>query len=166
VKISEFRVASAPAIFKISGLGSCVALALYDPQRKRGGLAHILLPGPAPSPAGAGHDSGGNPYKYADQAIAALLEFLYREGRGRQDLFAKIAGGANMFGAPDGFDKLSPLKASIGERNVEAVKQHLSALGIPLAGEETGGSAGRSVTFDVSTGEMLITNANGQSRKI
>ena len=52
VGIGEYRVARPPAVLVSLGLGSCVGVALYDPERKVGGLAHIMLP----SSNGAGGD--------------------------------------------------------------------------------------------------------------
>ena len=43
VKVADYAVASTGVIATI-GLGSCVAIALYDPTARVGGLAHILLP--------------------------------------------------------------------------------------------------------------------------
>ena len=166
VKIAEFRVASAPAVFKISGLGSCVALTLYDQAGKRGGMAHILLPGPAPEPGAEQGTVSHNPNKYADRAIAALVEALAAQGSRAGGLVAKIAGGANMFSAADGLDKFSPLKPRVGERTVEAVKKRLAALAVPLVGEETGGGAGRNVSFELATGAMIIADSKGNTVKL
>ncbi len=166
VKIAEFRVAAAPAVFRIAGLGSCVALALYDQAGKRGGMAHILLPGPAPA-AGAEEWSGSNnPHKYADRAIAALVQAMRDQGSRIEDLVAKIAGGANMFSTADGFDKFSPVKPRVGERNVEAVKKHLESLAVPLRGEDIGGGVGRNVTFDLATGDLIIADSRGNTIRL
>ena len=44
VAIGEGVVARPPHIISALGLGSCVAVTLYDTQRRIGGLAHIMLP--------------------------------------------------------------------------------------------------------------------------
>jgi chemotaxis protein CheD len=43
VKVADYAVAAEGTIATI-GLGSCVAIALYDPAAHVGGLAHVLLP--------------------------------------------------------------------------------------------------------------------------
>ena len=43
--VGEGVVRRAPAVFSSVGLGSCVAVTLYDTGRCIGGLAHIMLPG-------------------------------------------------------------------------------------------------------------------------
>lgn len=163
VRISEFEVAGAPAVLKISGLGSCVALALYDPLHKIGGLAHILLPGPAPLDAD-GPGSNLSTTKYADRAIKQLLEAMAQRGIDLSRLVAKIAGGANMF-TPD----LEPteemcLRSGVGERNVAAVKEQLDRLAIPLVAEDVGGNRGRTVCFETDSGQLRVINARGEAR--
>ena len=163
VKISDFRVERAPAQLKISGLGSCVALAFYEPEKKIGGLAHILLPGPAPDP-GRQDFSNSRLYKskYADQAVRSLLEAMTRAGSSAGKIVAKIAGGSNMFQGPPGAEQEGPLRPGIGERNVEAVRRFLRELAIPVAGEDVGGQSGRTIVFDLHSGELINTNLQGK----
>jgi len=40
VRIADYRIAEAPAILVTYGLGSCVAVALYDTDTRMGGLCH------------------------------------------------------------------------------------------------------------------------------
>jgi chemotaxis receptor (MCP) glutamine deamidase CheD len=44
ITIAQVRIDQSPAILKAYGLGSCVAVALYDPEARIGGLGHLLLP--------------------------------------------------------------------------------------------------------------------------
>ena len=44
VKVADYAVASGNAVISTIGLGSCVAIMLYDGSSRIGGLAHILLP--------------------------------------------------------------------------------------------------------------------------
>lgn len=164
VRISEFQVAAAPAALKVFGLGSCVAVAIWDPVLKLGGLAHILLPGPAPDDDRAA--SGWNENKYADHALPQLLRAMVLRGGNPERMVAKIAGGANMFSTTEGLDDISAVKHGIGERNVEAVKETLARLQIPLVAEDTGGTRGRTVTFETATGRFSVSNARGGAQCI
>ena len=47
VRVADMAVATADEVLVTVGLGSCVAIMLYDPEAKVGGLAHILLPSKA-----------------------------------------------------------------------------------------------------------------------
>ena len=44
VSIAESKIDRAPTVLKAYGLGSCVAVALYDPGTRLGGMGHMLLP--------------------------------------------------------------------------------------------------------------------------
>lgn len=147
-------VARAPARLSIHGLGSCVAVFVYDRQAGVGGLAHILLPAP---PAGAIERAG----RYATTAVAAIVEESIRLGAQRSALLAKVTGGARMFT----FDAESP-RATVGDKNVGAVLLALQELGIGVAGADTGGERGRTIVADLSTGTLTITTARGRPRVV
>ncbi|MBL8978615.1 MAG: chemotaxis protein CheD, partial [Gemmatimonadetes bacterium] len=44
VGVAECTAGGADAVLATLGLGSCVAVILFDPDRRIGGMAHILLP--------------------------------------------------------------------------------------------------------------------------
>ncbi len=135
VHIGEFRAASDPCTLAVYGLGSCVALVLFDPEARAGGLAHVLLPGPRP----AADPPSALPAKYATEALDALVPALEALGGRRGRLRAALAGGARLFQAAEEVD------SNIGPRNAAAVKARLEESGIPLAAEELGGTQGRTV---------------------
>ncbi len=170
VRISEFQVARTPATLKSHGLGSCVGVAIYDPQTKIGGLAHVLLPSSkklnpnSPSPDTA--DSPRNPFKFADLAIEEMRDELIRQGCEAGRLIAKIAGGANMFPNRYNTNPDHVVKPGIGKRNVQAAKGKLKELGISLAAEDVGGEHGRTLEFDIETGNLCISTSTGDVRII
>lgn len=146
VGIGEFRVAKG-AVLKTIGLGSCIGIALFDPVRKVGGLAHVMLP---QSSNGTARSA-----KYADHAIEMMLESMGRLGSKKEDIIAKMAGGAQIFKHMT----LDVLK--IGNRNVDAIKAQLEKFGLRLVSEDTGGTQGRSVYFYTTDGRMLVRYSNG-----
>lgn len=145
VGIAEVRVAQAPAILVAYGLGSCLGITLYDPQAQLGGLAHSLLPAPLP---GQRRELGT---KFVDAAIEVMVEELARLGARRESLAAKIVGGAHMF---------EPLHhataAGIGARNAQSAREALRSMEIPLLAEDVGGNYGRTVEFELATGEVRV----------
>ncbi|MCX7667568.1 MAG: chemotaxis protein CheD [Atribacterota bacterium] len=151
VGMAECAVSKDPEeVLCILGLGSCVGLCLYDELKGVAGLVHILLPEQIPGQQ--------NPFKFADTALPALLKELEKAGARPKNLLAKISGGAKMFSGSDSlFD--------IGQRNVEAIKKILRESKIPLHGEDTGGSRGRSIFFYVENGKLEIKTL-GQDVKV
>jgi len=148
VGIAELKIASAPQRLKACGLGSCLAVALYDPCTRLGGLVHSLLPQQR-----CGEPPAGAP-KFVDAAIRLMVAELSRAGADPARLLARSAGGANMFES-----QYLTLMQSIGGRNARSARETLQELGIPLVGEEVGGNRGRTVTFDLATGRLLVYSA-------
>lgn len=156
VGVAEYFVTHNPHILASFGLGSCVGVVLYDDKRKIGGLAHIMLPD------SRSITKKGNPAKFADTAIRAMVDEMERLGSRRHDIRARIAGGACMFTIPGAVNPRNVpgpcLGMQIGERNVEAAKATLKDLKIQLVAEDTGGNYGRTMRFDVSSGEVIISS--------
>ena len=151
VGIAEARIDRAPTILKAYALGSCIAVGLYDPEAGIGGMGHMLLPcRPAKKPFSPGS-------KYVDAGIFHMADELVRAGASRERLVAKITGGANMFETTG-----QTLINSVGARNAKSARETLAALGIPLLGEDVGGTSGRSVEFDLATGNMMVYCAHDE----
>ena len=145
VRIAEFKVGKGPEILSALGLGSCVAVMLWDPASKLGGLAHVMLPSSQAFPP------PHNPGKFADTSIPAMVNALLKEGARKDRLAAKLVGGSNMFGGVQG-----PEVLPLGLRNVMAAREALRSLWIPLRAEEVGGAKGRTLHFQCADGMVLV----------
>ncbi len=152
VGIAEIKVVKPPQQLK-TVLGSCVAICLYDTKKHIAGLAHVMLPEKKSDDA--------NPVKYADSALPLLIEELENSGAIKENLSAKIVGGAEVLK----FSRLAKF-SKIGTSNTEKIREVLASFSIPLEGEDTGGESGRSVTFDSATGELLVSLLSGEQRRI
>jgi chemotaxis protein CheD len=143
VRVADYAVAREGTIATI-GLGSCVAITLYDRTAKVGALAHILLPSTELS------RDISNAAKFPETAIPLMLAEMRKLGA-NGNVEAKIAGGSSMFGSllPNG-------GINMGERNVIATREVLSAHNIPIAGEDVGGDYGRSIYFDLGDGRVRV----------
>ncbi|MDR0948843.1 MAG: chemotaxis protein CheD [Lachnospiraceae bacterium] len=146
VGMADLKVCISPNGVTTLGLGSCVGIALRDPTTKVGGLAHIMLPDSTQI-----RNSQYNVAKFADTGIEELVKQMERSGAKRRNLVAKIAGGATMFHIQGKSDAIL-----VGKRNVEATKEKLKQMGIPILAEDTGLNYGRTVTFYPETGEFRI----------
>jgi chemotaxis protein CheD len=141
VGIGACALAKSPVKIKTFGLGSCVGITLYDRQEKIGGLIHAMLPSISNARI------KDNPLKYTDFGIEYLAAEIVKKGSSRKKLEAKLVGGAHMF---------ENRNMDIGERNIEWARNTLERLEIPIIAEDTGKNYGRSVTFDTSTGDLLV----------
>lgn len=149
VHIGDLKVATGSSVLYTVGLGSCVAIALYDGHERIGGLAHAMLPDPETG------RSDGPPGRFATTAVPELIALMERRGAARRRLRARLAGGASMFR-----DVLDNAGLRLGRRNVEAARAALCAAGIPVDGEEVLGTYGRSVFLRTSDGKVLVTSVN------
>lgn len=151
VSMGDRCVGQGEGTLSISGLGSCVAIALYDEVTRVGGLAHVLLPDRSFS-------KRDRCWLFVTEAIPALLDELEEAGAERLRLSARLVGGAAMFQdlAPDD-------RPNIGRRNVLAAREVLGRIGIPITAEDVGGGFGRSIDFDLSSGRIVVSS-QGKSR--
>jgi chemotaxis protein CheD len=146
VDIAMMKVARAPDQLYSLGLGSCIGVAIYDPATKIGGLIHILLP------SMKGFENGNHVRtKFADSGIAELVEAVIKAGASRARLKAKMAGGASMFAIKSTSDV-----HEVGKRNILSTRETLKNLGIDLIAYDTGGNKGRTIIFDIETGQLTI----------
>jgi chemotaxis protein CheD len=147
VRIGDVRVGGQRSLLYTIGLGSCVVVALYDADRRIGGLAHAMLPEPSSgrrdAPLG----------RFATTAIPELVRLVCERGAARSRLRARITGGASMFR-----DVLEGDGLRLGRRNVEAARESLARLGIPVVAEDVLGGHGRSVFFRTTDGHLLVTS--------
>ena len=152
VRVADYAVAAAGTICTV-GLGSCVAIVLYDPTACVGGMAHVLLPDESMS------RDRSNPAKFPTTAVPLVLKEMRQLGARANRIRATIVGGASMFG------NLLPVGGiNIGERNVIAVREVLSEANLPIVGEDTGSDYGRSVYLFLDDGRVEVRSLRKGSR--
>lgn len=129
-------------------LGSCVAVAIYDPETKVGGLNHYLLPEPTP------HDKMSP--RYGTVAILELIAELKKLGAKRENLKAKIYGGGNVIN-----NILSG--PSIGTLNIAVAEKTLKQLNIPIVEKNVGGNKARTIKFNTTTFQVEHCTSNDKA---
>jgi chemotaxis protein CheD len=156
VKVADYAVRQSGHVIATIGLGSCVAIALYDRDAQVGGLAHILLPSPAMS------RETTNPAKFPETIVPIMVGEMRKLGSAAgARISAKIVGGASMFG-----QLVSGTGVNVGERNITATREVLAAAGIPLLAEDTGLDYGRSVYFHIDDGRVEVRSLKKGDRVI
>ena len=126
------------------GLGSCIALAAYDPLAKCGGLLHVMLPESALSLEKA----AAQPALFVDTGVPLFLRALagVRAELNRLRIF--VAGGASVLSTPDAFH--------IGERNTHAALDLLAQAGLAASHIDVGGTLNRTVHLNIGTGTVTL----------
>ena len=145
VKVADWAADRAGTVLVTLGLGSCVAIMVFDAKARVGAMAHVLLP--SKSLARDSH----NPAKFPETAVPVLLERLVALGADRRRVVSKLAGGASMFA-----QLMTPGTIQMGERNIVASRNALRAAAVPIVAEAVGGDRGRTVRFHLDDGRVEV----------
>ncbi len=124
-------------------LGSCLGITIYDPVACVGGMLHVMLPLSTIAPLKA----KANPYMFIDTGVPRLFIKCYKAGAKKERLVVKVAGGACLQ-KEDRFQ--------IGKRNFLMLKKLLWKNNVLLRAHDIGGTYARTMTLDISTGEVTI----------
>ena len=133
LNMTEMAVSNGSDVLAIHGLGSCLGVAIYDPEKGIGAMAHIMLP------CNLTNSVQSKPGKYVDTAINEMVGDLEKRGCDPETLVAKICGGSRMFKTQR--DK----KNCIGVKNIKLARKMLKELGIRIIAEDVGGNYGRTI---------------------
>ncbi len=130
-------------------LGSCVAACIRDKYNSIGGMNHFMLPGDSKISARPRWDNlDSAAARYGDLAMEKLINNIIKLGGRRENLEAKIFGGANMFNGG--------LNTDIGLQNVQFVNEYLEVEKIKITSMDTGGDNARKVYYIPQTGEVYL----------
>ncbi len=120
-------------------LGSCVAVCLYDRRQQFGGMNHFMLP--------LWNGVGLASPKYGNIAISQLIQKMESLGSNRDDLVAKVFGGASVLDV--GTDLFN-----VGERNADQAITGLNTLMVRIVASSVKGDKARKIIFNTFTGEV------------
>lgn len=156
VGMADWKLCTGDDSVTTLGLGSCVGVAIRDPQSGVGGLAHVMLPDSTET------TNNANRAKFADTGIEDMVAEMIKKGANKSRMVAKLAGGAQMFSF--GSSKNDMMR--VGDRNVLACEKKLKALGIRVLAKDTGDSYGRTVIFYPATGDYMIKSVGKADKTI
>jgi chemotaxis protein CheD len=128
-------------------LGSCIAIVLWHPVLRIGGMCHFVLP--ARPRARGGEPLDG---RYANEAMQLLLAELRRSRTRPREYRARLFGGGHMFAAM----REAGGMAALCERNVEAGRTLLLDAGFGIESEDLGGEGHRQLSFDLWSGDVWL----------
>lgn len=146
VNMGQLEVSQRPGdVLAALGLGSCVAVCVYDPMVRMAGMIHVVLP------SSALERSRDGPAKFANLGVPRLMAEMAESGAAGRRLRVAMVGGANVFTSVSRQGTLD-----IGSRNVAAVSAALRAARVSVWESDVGGKASRSVRLKVATGEFTV----------
>jgi chemotaxis protein CheD len=142
IHIGGFYASREPAIIN-TVLGSCVAVCLFDPVKRIGGMNHIFLPGKADM---AHFDDAA---RYGVNAMEVLINSMMKLSADKSRLVAKAFGGGHVLPAIDRDN-------AIGQQNIAFTLDFLEREEIRIISQNLGGNDGRKIYFHTDTGEVLL----------
>ncbi|QTA85266.1 chemotaxis protein CheD [Desulfonema magnum] len=145
--VGDMKVGKKGDLLVTHALGSCLGLMIYDPAVQVGGLLHAMLPLSKINPQKA----EANPFMFVDTGVPKLFKEVYDMGGQKARLVVKAAGCGQPLGNNEMF--------KIGERNYTVLKKLLWKNSVLLESEDVGGTASRTVHFNISTGQVIISSA-------
>ena len=131
-------------------LGSCIAITMWHPEHRIGGMTHCLLHGRK-----VVHRVGEPDCRFVDESMLWLLREAVRLETDPAKYEFKLFGGSDMFrrlglGNRD----------HVGRRNADAARLLLESLGLTITAHDVGGSVYRSLIFDIATGAVWVRHGD------
>lgn len=129
-------------ILNSGAIGSCVVITAFDPVKKVGAMAHVMLPGSSPI------KNELHPNRYAANAIEELLSQLKKFGIKNENIEICLIGGANV---------LNRENETISQDNLTSVENLIQEKQIEIKARSIGGFERRTVLFDIEKGCIYYT---------
>ena len=146
VGIGELAVSNHPGdVIVTHGLGSCVAVCVFDPEALVAGMLHFLLPESRINRERARVQPG----VFADTGIPLLFQTAYQYGLDKRRAIVKLTGGAEVV-------QSASAAFNTGRRNTLAAKNVLWRNSVFVSALEVGGTSARTLHLSVADGRLRI----------
>ncbi len=149
VHTGEVKAGGKDTILKSNAIGSCVVIAAYDPTKKLGALAHVMLPGAVPE---------GKTFqrtRYAADAIQEMISRMTHLEANKDDIEVCLVGGGNVLKKEDD---------TICQENIASVVELLDEKRIKIEAKAVGGTERRSISLDVKNGTIHYTKGYSKEK--
>lgn len=144
VGVADMKGSKNPdAVIVTYALGSCLGITLHDPDKRIGGMVHVMLPD---SKLHRGQQV--RPAMFVDTGVPLLLNAVLEAGATRSALRCKVFGGAQLLSADQFFQ--------IGAKNVDAFYKVSHELGLKVEVWDVSGRANRTIRLVNQTGEVHV----------
>lgn len=158
LKAGELFIMEKPALVS-TVLGSCIAVTLFNRRLGFAGICHALLPQCKRKDHKNRLDDLLDDechkcleaFRYADCSVFMMAEAFSRFDIKPQETEASLFGGAKMM--PNKHDR--DHNFFVGRQNVDTAVRVLDYYHLKLTASDVGGSAGRRITFNTGTGEVV-----------
>jgi len=145
VGVGDLQVSKDPeSVLVTYGLGSCIAVLVFDPIRHVAGMVHYMLPLSQITPEKAKE----RPAMFGDTGVPLLFRKMTELASKKTDWVVKVVGGASIQDDNKTFE--------IGKRNYVILRKLLWSAGIAIRAESVGGGLSRTARLAVADGRVTI----------
>lgn len=149
VNTGEVFTGGIETILNSGAIGSCIVITAFDPVKKVGSMAHVMLPGRCPLKNKL-HTS-----RYAADAIEEILRQLKKFEIKKEKIDICLVGGANV---------LKQENSTIGKDNLDSIQELLMGKQIEIKAKSIGGFERRTVIFDIMKGCIYYTVGDSKQK--
>ena len=118
-------------------LGSCISVCLWDSDAGVGGMNHFVI---------ARLNKKQSTARYGEVSIPYMVRQMLELGCHAHAMRAHIVGGAQN----------AVIHSVVGAENIELAERLMDSYKIEVVTKDVGGSSGRKVVFNSSTGEIIV----------
>ena len=155
INIADVRVSDDPHVDLVTySLGSCIGVAVWDPEARVAGMLHYMLPDSSLSPEKAEDKPG----MFADTGIPALFKAAYKLGAKKQRMKVIVVGGSQVLDQKGFFN--------IGKRNDIAVRKMFHKNNVIIDYKDVGGTVNRTIKLAINNGDIWIKVSGKGEKKI
>lgn len=126
-------------------LGSCIAITLWHPLRRIGGMCHFMLP------TRGGKHGATLDGRYGDEAMHLFLKEIKRTRSAPGEYEVKLFGGGNMFPSTRHHSTLH-----VGRRNIETGLHCLQNHKFRIKAQHLAGHGHRNIVFELWSGDVWV----------
>ncbi len=126
-------------------LGSCVAITLWHPILRIGGMCHYMLPKNNRRQQHAHLDG-----RYAEDAVQMFIHEIKKYRTLPREFDVKMFGGGNQFPS----QKVGEM--TVSDKNIDLGRKLLSEHGFLVRTEHMGGVGHRNIMFDLWSGDVWV----------
>jgi chemotaxis protein CheD len=135
-------------------LGSCVAVTMFHKRSGQSAICHAVMP--LCEQNGSCSVYCAEHSRYTDCIVRAMSGLFFEQGVKAKEIEVKLFGGSNGLGAAG-----DPTRSGVGKQNVTQARKALQERDLILKVSDVGGTEGRKLLFDTSTGEVMIKKLTG-----
>jgi len=150
LKPGEFHIAVTPTIVS-TVLGSCISVTMHNPEHSMGAICHAVLPDEL---------IPGEPYRYVDSAIVAMVRLFDRYRINRRDIQVKLFGGSDIL--PQGENGHRHM--TVGQQNILRANQIIEREQLCIIASDVGGTRGRKLLFHTHSGDIYLQRLRDSAR--